>query len=72
LHRLQAVVEKQDVAKLVQLLQELVPDYNPGTGLLKTALSIQPHNADPGKIPVKREQTEIPVVVERAPAILLN
>ena len=41
LHRLQAIVEGQDVANLVLLLKELVPDYNPGTELLKTALVYQ-------------------------------
>jgi len=45
LQRLQAIVEGHDVANLVLLLKELVPDYNPGTELLKTALSIQPYNA---------------------------
>jgi FlaA1/EpsC-like NDP-sugar epimerase len=50
--RLQAIVEGQDVANLVLLLKELVPDYNPGTELLKTALSIRPYDAVPDKIPV--------------------
>ena len=50
--RLQAIVEGHDVANLVLMLKELVPDYNPGSELLKTALSIKPYDATPGKIPV--------------------
>ena len=50
--RLQAIVEGQDVANLVLLLKELVPDYNPGSELLKTALSIKPYDAGSDKIPV--------------------
>jgi FlaA1/EpsC-like NDP-sugar epimerase len=72
LQRLQAIVEGQDVANLVLLLKELVPDYNPGTELLKAALSIKPYDADPDKIPVRREQTETPVVAKLTPGVLLN
>jgi len=67
LQRLQAIVEGQDVANLVLLLKELVPDYNPGTELLKTALSIKPYNAGPEKIPVRREQTETPDAAKLTP-----
>ncbi|MGO9936537.1 MAG: polysaccharide biosynthesis protein [Terracidiphilus sp.] len=73
LQRLQAIVEGHDVANLVLLLKELVPDYNPGTEFLKAALSIKkPYNSGPDKIPVPRGQTEIPVVAERTSAALLN
>jgi FlaA1/EpsC-like NDP-sugar epimerase len=72
LHRLQAIVENHDIANLVLLLKDLVPDYNPGTELLKTALSIKPYSAGPDKTPIKREQAESPKVVERKPAVLLN
>jgi FlaA1/EpsC-like NDP-sugar epimerase len=41
LHDLQRVVEAQDVARLVLLLKELIPDYNPGTRLLKIAMSME-------------------------------
>jgi hypothetical protein len=70
--RLQAIVEGQDVANLVLLLKELVPDYNPGTELLKTALSIKPYDAGPNKIPVHSGQTETPVAPIRTPRTLLN
>ncbi len=72
LHRLQAIVEGQDVANLVLLLKELVPDYNPGTELLKTALAIKPYSAGPDKIPVHRAQPETPAVAKLTPAALLN
>jgi hypothetical protein len=72
LQRLQAIVEGQDIANLVLLLKELIPDYNPGTELLKTALSIKPYNAGPGKIPVHREVTETPVEAKQTPPALLN
>jgi FlaA1/EpsC-like NDP-sugar epimerase len=72
LQHLQAIVEGQDVANLVLLLKELVPDYNPGTELLKTALSVKPYNTGPERIPVHREQTETPDVAKLKPAELLN
>jgi len=72
MHQLQAIIEAQDVASLVLLLKELVPDYNPGTGLLRSALSIKPYNAGLDKMPVSREQAESPAGVKRPPAILLN
>jgi FlaA1/EpsC-like NDP-sugar epimerase len=72
LQRLQAIVEGQDVASLVLLLKELVPDYNPGTELLKTALSIKPYDAGPNKIPVHSGQTETSVVAKSTPRALLN
>jgi len=72
LHRLQAVVEGQDIASLVLLLKELVPDYNPGTELLRTALSIKPYNPGPEKIPVQRAQTEDSVLTHLNSATLLN
>jgi hypothetical protein len=72
LQHLQAIVEGRDVANLVLLLKELVPDYNPGTELLKTALSVKPYNTGPERIPVHREQTETPDVAKLKPAELLN
>ena len=72
LQRLQAIVEERDVANLVLLLKELIPDYNPGTELLKTALTIKPYDVGPDKIPVCREQTDSPLVAKLTPAALLN
>lgn len=72
LQRLQAIVEGQDVANLVLMLKELVPDYNPGTELLKAALSIKPYDAGEDKIPAPHEKTETPVASKLTAAILLN
>ncbi len=72
LHRLQAVVEGQDVARLVLLLKELVPDYNPGAELLKTALFVTPHDPLPDKFPVHRAENDAAAVAQLKPAALLN
>jgi hypothetical protein len=72
LHRLQAVVEGQDISGLVLLLKELVPDYNPGAELLNTALSVKPHGAAPDKFPVHRAESETLAVTRLKPAALLN
>jgi FlaA1/EpsC-like NDP-sugar epimerase len=69
MQHLQAIVDGQDVANLVLLLKELVPDYNPGTELLKAALSVKPYN---DKIPVHRVPAESPVAAKRSSATLLN
>lgn len=72
LHRLQTIVEGQDIANLVLLLKELVPDYNPGSELLRTALSIKPYSTGPDKIPVPLAQAETPAMAKLKPAALLN
>jgi FlaA1/EpsC-like NDP-sugar epimerase len=59
MQELQQIVNTQDLPRLVLLLKEIIPDYNPGAQLLKLALS-----ADPGrlggaaKIPVPAGQAE--------------
>ena len=60
LRGLKAIVERQDVAHLVLTLKELIPDYNPGSALLKTALSSGPFHAGVSAIP------------KQVPASLLN
>jgi FlaA1/EpsC-like NDP-sugar epimerase len=72
LHRLQAIVEGQDIANLVVLLKELVPDYNPGAELLKSALSNKPYHAEAAKIPVASELTETHAAKKLNPTTLLN
>ncbi len=47
LQELQQTVDAQDVARLVLLLKELIPDYNPGSQLLKLALSVLPTRPGP-------------------------
>src|SRR6201999_4647926 len=39
LEELRQISERKDVARLVLYLKELIPDYNPGSPLLKLALS---------------------------------
>lgn len=70
--RLQQISEEQDIASLVLLLKELIPDYNPGAELLRAALSIKP--CDPGldMIPARREQTDAPLAAKLTPAALVN
>jgi FlaA1/EpsC-like NDP-sugar epimerase len=72
LHRLQAIVEGQDIANLVVLLKELVPDYNPGAELLKSALSNKSYHAEAAKIPVASELTETHAAKKLNPTTLLN
>ena len=42
LEELRQISERKDVARLVLYLKELIPDYNPGSPLLKLALSAAP------------------------------
>jgi FlaA1/EpsC-like NDP-sugar epimerase len=42
LEELRQISERKDVARLVLYLKELIPDYNPGSPLLKLALSTTP------------------------------
>jgi FlaA1/EpsC-like NDP-sugar epimerase len=60
LRGLHQIVERQDIANLVLTLKELIPDYNPGSELLKTALAVKP------------SQLGMAVVVKQVPATLLN
>ncbi len=72
LQNLQAIVEGHDIANLVLLLKELVPDYNPGAELLKSALSVKPYNADTSTISVHRAPAETAAVAKLKPATVLN
>lgn len=56
--RLQQITEGQDVANVVLLLKELVPDYNPSSQLLETALSAKPDYACPDNIQIPGGHTE--------------
>ncbi len=50
LSNLQQICNQQDVGRLLLLLKELIPDYNPGSQLLHAALSMQPNHAAPPAI----------------------
>jgi FlaA1/EpsC-like NDP-sugar epimerase len=56
--RLQQITEVQDVANLVLTLKELVPDYNPSSQLLETALSTKSDHGGPAKSQIPRGQDE--------------
>jgi FlaA1/EpsC-like NDP-sugar epimerase len=72
LHRLQAIAEEQDVANLVLLLKELIPDYNPCSQLLKTALTAKISHEVRAKVAVLTVQTETPAAAKLTPSTLLN
>lgn len=46
LHELQKISSAQDVGRLILLLKELILDYNPGSQLLRAALSIKSNYAE--------------------------
>ncbi len=49
LEELRQISERKDVARLVLYLKELIPDYNPGSPLLKLALSTPSAQVSPAK-----------------------
>jgi FlaA1/EpsC-like NDP-sugar epimerase len=72
LHRLQAIVDGQDIANLVVHLKDLVPDYNPGAELLKAALAVKSFNPDPSRTPIAPELPETRTAKKISQATLLN
>jgi hypothetical protein len=72
LRRLETIAEEQDVANLVLQLKELIPDYNPGAELLKTALSAKANQAVRAQVPALSMQTRTPTGARLTPASLLN
>ncbi len=72
LHRLQEIVDEQDIASLMLLLKDLVPDYSPGSKRLKTALLLQPDHARPANLLSASEQIESVFAEGIAPATRLN
>jgi FlaA1/EpsC-like NDP-sugar epimerase len=71
--RLQKISEEQDIANLVLLLKELIPDYNPGADLLKAALSTKTDRTVRAKVAVLSAHTETPTAAERrTPTAMLN
>jgi hypothetical protein len=59
-------VNTQDISRLVLLLKELIPDYNPGSQLLKIALAAEPtHKPGAATIQMPAGQAEGPVPVKK-------
>ncbi len=70
MQELQQIVNSRDLARLVLLLKELIPDYNPGTQLLKVAMSIDPdHNSGAAKMPIPAGQLEGGVTVKKLASV---
>lgn len=70
--RLQKISEERDVASLVLLFKELIPDYNPGAEVLQTALSAKMDHAGRTKVQAPYRETKTSVVVKLPPAALFN
>jgi FlaA1/EpsC-like NDP-sugar epimerase len=70
--RMQKIAEEQDIASLVLLLKELIPDYNPGAELLKAALSIKTGHEVRVKVPILSLQSETPAATKLTPVAMLN
>jgi hypothetical protein len=60
LAQLRQITERQDVAGLVLMLKDLIPDYNPGSELLKSVLA------------QKTNHSSMTIVTKHAAATLLN
>jgi hypothetical protein len=59
LRRLHEITEREDVASLVLLLKEMIPDYNPGSKLLRAALLSRPKQPSPTP-PNKQQPASLP------------
>ncbi len=69
---LRKIAEEQDVANLVLALKDLIPDYNPGSQLLKMALSSKPRHTTSDRILISSVQTETPEINTQTNVTLLN
>jgi FlaA1/EpsC-like NDP-sugar epimerase len=72
MHRLQQIVEDQDVTSLLLMLQELVPGYSPGSKIQKAAMQIQPNHAEPVRVQVPSGQVERVLSASLTPATRIN
>jgi FlaA1/EpsC-like NDP-sugar epimerase len=72
LRRLETITDEQNVANLVLHLKELIPDYNPGAELLRTALSAKTNQVVRTQVPDPSMQTRTPTGAKLSPASLLN
>jgi hypothetical protein len=72
MHRLQQIVEEQDVTSLLLMLKELVPGYSPGSKIQKAAMSVQPIHVKPGTIQVPSGQVESVLSASLTPLSRVN
>jgi FlaA1/EpsC-like NDP-sugar epimerase len=64
LDELRLIFERKDVARLVLYLKELIPDYNPGAQLLKSAMAATATQASPVKnhpVAIKTDAHQAPL-----------
>jgi len=56
---LQQIVARRDVARLILLLKQLIPEYSPGSQLLRGALPVESNSAElvKGHIPARQAES---------------
>ena len=72
LQELQRICDAQDIGRLLMLLKELIPEYNPGSQLLQAALSTQLSHAEPARIQSPARQAESVLSANLAQAAQIN
>jgi FlaA1/EpsC-like NDP-sugar epimerase len=72
LRELEQICNAQDVGRLLLLLKELILDYNPGSQLLRAALSTQSNHAQPAKNQIPGRQAEGILTAKRVRAAQIN
>jgi FlaA1/EpsC-like NDP-sugar epimerase len=72
MHRLQQIIEEQDVTSLLLLLKELVPDYSPGSKVLNAAMLVQPDRAEPAKVQIASGPVERVLSANLTPLTRIN
>jgi FlaA1/EpsC-like NDP-sugar epimerase len=72
LNGLRQIVDERDVARLVFLLKEMIPDYNPGSDLLRTALAGQVDQPAAAALEVASQRDESALVARLVPAARMN
>jgi hypothetical protein len=70
--QLQRTAAGRGVANLVLRLKELIPDYNPGAQLLRSALSVKADHPVRAKAQILHGQAEVPALPKRAAAVQMN
>jgi FlaA1/EpsC-like NDP-sugar epimerase len=72
LQDMQHAINDQDATRLVLLLKEIIPDYNPSSNLLKAATSAQTLDANLAKSQASAIRIEIPAGAQLVPTQQLN
>jgi hypothetical protein len=71
-HDLQRINDTQDVGRLLLVLKELIPEYNPDSQLLQAALSTQLSHSERAKIQSSARQSESVLSVNLVQATQIN